>query len=148
MCQAPRRRTISGVSRLRPQTVGQIGLVPGTSASDLRLSSTAGRGVLLAAVLASGMAFLDSTIVNVALPHIGDELDATLSGLQWTISAYTLALAAFVLLGGALGDRFGRRRIFLIGVAWFTVASVLCGLALNIEWLVLARAVQGIAPPC
>jgi EmrB/QacA subfamily drug resistance transporter len=100
--------------------------------------------VLLAAVLASGMAFLDSTIVNVALPHIGDELDATLGGLQWTVSAYTLTLAAFVLLGGALGDHFGRRRIFLLGVVWFTVASILCGLAQSIGWLVLARAVQGI----
>jgi EmrB/QacA subfamily drug resistance transporter len=124
--------------------VGQIGRVTEPAGASLRLRSTAGRGVLLAAVLASGMAFLDATIVNVALPHIGADLDADLGGLQWTVSAYTLALAAFVLLGGALGDRFGRRRIFLVGVMWFTVASLLCGLALSIEWLVVARAVQGV----
>jgi MFS family permease len=118
--------------------------VTGPATADLRLASAAGRGVLLAAVLASGMAFLDATIVNVALPRVGAELDATLSGLQWTVSAYTLTLAAFVLLGGALGDRFGRRRVFLLGVVWFTVASLLCGLAQSVEWLVVARAVQGI----
>ena len=112
--------------------------------SPLRMRSAAGRGTLLAAIVASGMAFLDTTVVNVALPHIGADFDAPLAGLQWTINGYTLTLAAFVLLGGALGDRFGRRRVFLLGVAWFTVASVLCGLARGIEWLIAARAVQGV----
>lgn len=82
---------------------------------NLRMGTAAGRGTLAAAVLASGMVFLDSTVVNVALPRLGAELGATVSGLQWTINGYLLMLAAFVLLGGALGDRFGRRRIFLLG---------------------------------
>ncbi|MGC5029277.1 MFS transporter [Micromonospora sp. DT229] len=110
----------------------------------LRLSSAAGRGTLAAAVLASGMVFLDSTVVNVALPRLGADLGASVSGLQWTVSGYLLTLAAFVLLGGALGDRFGRRRIFLLGVIWFTGASVLCGLALRTDWLVAARLLQGV----
>jgi EmrB/QacA subfamily drug resistance transporter len=112
-------------------------------APALRTGSAAGRGTLLAAVLASGMVFLDSTVVNVALPRLGAELDATVAGLQWTVNGYLLMLAAFVLLGGALGDRFGRRRVFLIGVAWFAVASVLCGLAQGTGWLVAARFLQG-----
>src|SRR2546430_1281579 len=89
------------------------------------------------------MAFLDLTIVNVALPHLGRDLHATVSGLQWTVTGYTLTLAAFVLLGGALGDRYGRRRVFLVGVAWFTIASVLCGLSTGVAVLVAARALQG-----
>ncbi|MER6596080.1 MFS transporter, partial [Micromonospora purpureochromogenes] len=109
----------------------------------LRLRSGAGRGTLVAAILASGMVFLDSTVVNVALPRLGAELEATVAGLQWTINGYLLTLAAFVLLGGALGDRFGRRRIFLLGVVWFAVASVLCGLAQDTGWLVVARFLQG-----
>ena len=112
--------------------------------TELRLGTTAGRATLAAAVLASGMAFLDTTIVNVALPTIGGDLSAELSGLQWTVTGYTLTLAAFVLLGGALGDRYGRRRIFLAGVVWFTVASVACGLAPTIELLVAGRIVQGV----
>ncbi|MEV4710392.1 MFS transporter [Micromonospora sp. NPDC049374] len=111
--------------------------------SALRLRSSAGRGTLAAAVLASGMVFLDSTVVNVALPHLGADLGASVAGLQWTINGYLLTLAAFVLLGGALGDRFGRRRVFLLGVVWFTVASILCGFALRTDWLVAARFLQG-----
>jgi MFS family permease len=114
-----------------------------TASAPLRVGSAAGRGALLATILASGMTFLDATIVNVALPHLGAEFDATTSGLQWTVNGYALTLAAFVLLGGALGDEFGRRRIFLLGAAWFTAASVLCGLAQTIEWLILARVLQG-----
>ncbi|MEV6811620.1 MFS transporter [Micromonospora sp. NPDC051296] len=112
-------------------------------APALRLGTAAGRGTLAAAVLASGMVFLDSTVVNVALPRLGAELGASVAGLQWTVNGYLLTLAAFVLLGGALGDRFGRRRIFLLGVIWFTVASILCGLALRTDWLVAARFLQG-----
>ena len=107
------------------------------------MSTAAGRGTLATAVLASGMAFLDTTVVNVALPRLGADLDASVSGLQWTVNGYLLTLAAFVLLGGALGDRFGRRRVFLIGVLWFTGASVLCGLALRTDWLIAARLLQG-----
>ena len=110
----------------------------------LRMGTTAGRGTLLAAILASGMVFLDSTVVNVALPHLGRDLDATVAGLQWTLNGYLLMLAAFVLLGGALGDRFGRRRLFLIGVVAFTAASALCGLAQSTEMLIAARFLQGV----
>ncbi|MFG1950691.1 MFS transporter [Micromonospora sp. NPDC048830] len=113
------------------------------SAPALRLATPAGRGTLLAAVLASGMVFLDSTVVNVALPRLGADLKATVADLQWTINGYLLMLAAFVLLGGALGDRFGRRRVFLLGVVWFTAASVLCGLAQGTSWLIVARVLQG-----
>lgn len=112
--------------------------------SKLRLGSAAGRATLAAAILASGMAFLDSTVVNVALPALGRELNASLAQLQWVLNGYTLTLAAFVLLGGALGDRYGRRRIFLIGVIWFTVASLACGLAQEPNTLVVARIIQGI----
>jgi EmrB/QacA subfamily drug resistance transporter len=90
------------------------------------------------------MAMLDSTVVNVALPTIGAELHTSLAGLQWVVTAYTLTLAGLILLGGALGDRFGRRRVFLIGVAWFALTSALCGLAPSIGVLIAARALQGI----
>jgi EmrB/QacA subfamily drug resistance transporter len=100
--------------------------------------------VLLATVLGSGIAFLDATVVNVALPTIGEELDAGIAGLQWVVNAYTLTLAGFLLLGGSLGDHYGRRRVFVIGVIWFAAASLLCGVAPSVEALVAARALQGI----
>jgi EmrB/QacA subfamily drug resistance transporter len=103
-----------------------------------------GRWVILAAILGSGVAFLDSTVVNVALPAIGDDLGGGLSGLQWTLDGYLLTLSALLLLGGALGDEYGRRRMFVIGLVWFTVASVLCGLAPSIGALIAARALQGV----
>ena len=102
------------------------------------------RWVLLTTVLGSSLAMLDATVVNVALERIGRDLDADFSGLQWTVNAYTLTLAALILLGGSLGDRFGRRRVFVVGVVWFALASLLCGLAPNIETLVAARALQGV----
>jgi EmrB/QacA subfamily drug resistance transporter len=108
------------------------------------LGTAQGRWVIVVTTLASGMAFLDATAVQVALPSIGRELDATLSGLQWTITGYTLTLASLILLGGSLGDRYGRRRVFLIGVCWFAAASLLCGLAQNTGQLVAARALQGV----
>jgi EmrB/QacA subfamily drug resistance transporter len=111
---------------------------------DVRLRSGPGRWILLATVLGSSVALLDSTVVNVALPALGRDLGADIAGLQWTVNAYTLTLAGFILLGGSLGDRFGRRRIFLVGVVWFAVASVLCGVAPNIETLILSRALQGV----
>jgi EmrB/QacA subfamily drug resistance transporter len=109
----------------------------------IRLSSPRGRRVLAVAVLGSGIAFLEGTVVNVALPHIGRDLDAGTSVLQWVLSGYLLALASLVLLGGALGDRLGRRLVFTVGVIWFTAASVLCAVAPGAEFLVMARMLQG-----
>jgi EmrB/QacA subfamily drug resistance transporter len=103
------------------------------------------RWALLAAVLGSGMAFLDGTVVNVALPSISADLDSDVQGLQWVLDAYLVALTALLLLGGALGDRYGRRRAFRAGVVGFAIASVVCGLAPTTEALVAARAAQGIA---
>ncbi|MEU5524279.1 MFS transporter [Streptomyces sp. NPDC047860] len=111
---------------------------------DVRLSSPQGKWILFTTVLGSSMALLDSTVVNVALPRIGRDLDADLAALQWTVNAYMVTLAGLILLGGALGDRFGRRRVFVIGVLWFAVASLLCGLAPNAGILVAARALQGV----
>jgi len=111
---------------------------------QLRVSSPVGRWVLLATVLGSSMVMLDSTVVNVALPTIGRSLNASLAGLQWTVTGYTLSLAGLILLGGSLGDRAGRRRIFLVGVVWFALASALCGAAPNIGVLIGARVLQGV----
>lgn len=113
-------------------------------ATPVRMASPTGRWLLVATILGSSIALLDATVVNVALPRLGSDLDAGVNGLQWTLNGYTLALASLILLGGALGDRWGRRRIFVIGVVWFAVASALCGLAPNIELLVVARVLQGI----
>ena len=118
--------------------------VDSTAREPVALGTAGGRWLVLVTVLASGMAFIDSTAVNVALPSIGRDLGSSLSGLQWTVTAYTLTLAALILLGGSLGDRYGRRRIFLIGVAWFATASLVCGLAQSPGQLILARGVQGI----
>jgi EmrB/QacA subfamily drug resistance transporter len=108
------------------------------------MRTPAARWVLLATVLGSGVAFLDGTIVNVALPAIAKDLDASLSDLQWVLDAYLVTLTALVLLGGSLGDRFGRRRVFLLGLAGFTAASMACGLAPDVQVLIAARAVQGV----
>jgi EmrB/QacA subfamily drug resistance transporter len=108
------------------------------------LGQPRGRWIIAATVLGSSMAFLDSTVVNVALPTIGRELHTSLAGLQWTVNAYTLTLAGLILLGGALGDRFGRRRVFLIGVIWFALASASCAAAPDIGVLIAGRALQGI----
>jgi EmrB/QacA subfamily drug resistance transporter len=110
----------------------------------LRTGTRAGRWVLTATVLGSSLAMLDGTVVNVALAHIGADLDAGFAGLQWTVNAYTLGLAALILLGGSLGDRFGRRRVFLVGVVWFAVASAGCAVAPDIGTLIAARALQGV----
>src|SRR5437762_12655191 len=95
-------------------------------------SKSRGRWVLAATILASSMAFIDGTVVNVALPALQSNLNATAVDLQWVIEAYSLLLSAFVLVGGSLGDHYGRRRVFLIGVALFAFASAACGLAVNI----------------
>ena len=110
----------------------------------LRFGSARGRWVLAASILGSGLAGIDATVVNVALPAIGRDLHTDFASLQWTITAYTLTLASLILLGGALGDRYGRRRVFVIGVVWFAVASLLCGLAPTAPLLIAARALQGV----
>ncbi|MFD0777117.1 MFS transporter, partial [Streptomonospora algeriensis] len=101
------------------------------------------RWMLTATVLASGMAFLDSTVVNVALPAIADDLDADVAGLQWTVNGYMVTLSALILLSGSLSDRYGRVRVFSAGVAWFALASALCTLAPSLEWLIAGRVLQG-----
>jgi EmrB/QacA subfamily drug resistance transporter len=111
---------------------------------QLAYKSSAGRWVLAVAVLGSGMAFLDGTVVNVALPTIGRDLNADTSSLQWIINGYQLALASLILLGGTLGDRLGRRRIFVAGVLLFSGASLLCAISPTVELLIAARVVQGI----
>ncbi|MER5639013.1 MFS transporter [Kitasatospora sp. NPDC002227] len=114
------------------------------AAGDLRLGTARGRWVIAATTLGSGIALLDGTVVNVALPRIGTDLGASIAALQWTVNAYLLTLAGLILLGGSLGDRFGRRRIYLIGVAWFALASALCAIAPSVGVLIGARALQGI----
>ena len=110
----------------------------------IAFESAAGRWVLAVAVLGSGMAFLDGTVVNVALPDIGRDLGASTSALQWVLNGYLLTLASLILLGGSLGDRYGRRRIFVLGVLLFTAASLLCAIAPTSGLLVAARLLQGI----
>jgi EmrB/QacA subfamily drug resistance transporter len=110
----------------------------------LRFASAAGRWVLAATVLGSGMAQLDATVVNVALPAIGRGLHAGVGALQLVVTAYSVTLAALILLAGTLGDRFGRRRVFVVGVGWFATASLLCALAPSVELLIGARLLQGI----
>jgi len=109
----------------------------------VRLRSPAGRWIVFACILGSGLAGIDSTVVNVALPAIGRSLHVGFSDLQWTVTAYSVTLAALILLGGSLGDRFGRRRVFTIGVVAFSAASVLCAVAPGIWFLLIARAIQG-----
>jgi len=106
-------------------------------------SKREGAWVLVATTLASSMAFIDSTVVNVALPALQTSLNATIVDVQWVIEAYSLLLAALLLVGGSLGDHYGRRRIFLLGIAIFALASAWCGCALHIRQLIVARAVQG-----
>ncbi|MFK5582137.1 MFS transporter [Serinicoccus sp. LYQ131] len=110
----------------------------------LSATSTRGRVMLAAVTLGSGVAILDGSVVNVALRSIGDDLGATLPQLQWVIGGYLLALASLVLVAGALGDRLGRRRVYLVGMTWFLVASALCALAQDPWQLVGARVVQGV----
>src|SRR4051794_20217716 len=108
------------------------------------MGTPAARWVLLTTVLGSGLVMLDGTVVNVALARIGTDLGAGFAALQWTVNAYTLSLASLILLGGSLGDHLGRRRVFVVGVVWFALASLLCGLAPNLELLIAGRALQGV----
>ena len=100
--------------------------------------------VLAATILGSSMAFIDGSVVNVALPHIQSDLNMSVQGAQWVVNGYMLMLGALVLLGGSAGDHFGRRRVFALGAAIFTAASISCGLAPNATVLVAARVLQGI----
>src|SRR5215469_470111 len=112
-------------------------------AAQAPCSRSRGRWVLAATILASSMAFIDSTVVNVALPALQAKLNATAVDVQWVIEAYSLLLSAFLLVGGSLGDHYGRRRVFLIGIALFAAASAACGFSGNIRELIAARAFQG-----
>ncbi|OBH11390.1 MFS transporter [Mycobacterium sp. E1747] len=114
------------------------------AAQRVPLTSPAARWLIAAAVLGSGIAFLDGTVVNVALPAIGRDLRTGLTGQQWVLDGYLLSLATLLLSGGAAGDRYGRRRIFIGGLAVFTVASLACGLSPTVSWLIGARMVQGV----
>ena len=117
----------------------------GADLSDpVALRSARGRWVLTATVLGSGIAALDATVVGIALPSISRTFHGGIGTLQWVVTGYSLTLAAFLLLGGSLGDRFGRKRVFSIGVAWFALASAACGLAPTARLLIGARVVQGI----
>lgn len=104
---------------------------------------TRGRWILAATILASSMAFIDGTVVNVALPALQTDLNATAADVQWVVEAYALLLSAFLLVGGSLGDHYGRRRLFIIGVALFALSSAACGFAASIGQLILARGLQG-----
>jgi EmrB/QacA subfamily drug resistance transporter len=106
--------------------------------------SPAGRWILVATIAGSGVVFLDASVVNVALPTIARDFQTGLASLQWTVNAYILTLAGLLLLGGSLGDHYGRRRIFVIGIIWFAVASLICGVAPNAPALIVARALQGV----
>src|SRR4249920_630496 len=110
----------------------------------LSYASGPGRWVLLATVLGSAIASIDATVVGIALPAIGRDFSTSLATLQWVVIAYTLTLAGLLLFAGALGDKYGRKRIFLAGVVWFAVASLLCGVAPDAPFLIVARAVQGV----
>src|SRR5712692_5557211 len=129
-------------------TTGRIGdggqARPRQAAMWVRYRSSAGRWVLLVTVLGSGLVALDATAVNVALPAIAQDFGVSLMGLQWIANAYSLTLAALLLLGGSLGDRYGRRRLFVFGILWFAVASLICALAPNTPSLIVARALQGV----
>lgn len=114
------------------------------ASGGLRYATASGRWVIAATVLGSGLAALDATVVGIALPTIGRDLDAGLGTLQWVVTAYTLTLAGLLLLGGALGDRYGRRRIYVIGIGWFAAASLVCAIAPTAGVLVAARGLQGV----
>src|SRR5712671_1485040 len=102
------------------------------------------RWTLAAAIIGSSMSFIDATVVNVALPALQTNLHATITEVQWVIEAYALFLGALILVGGSMGDQFGRKRVFLAGVFFFTGASIFCGIATSAGMLVIGRALQGV----
>jgi EmrB/QacA subfamily drug resistance transporter len=125
--------------RAGPDRPGGDGTDPG-----IRYRSGTGRWVIAATVLGSGMAAIDATVIGIALPTIGRDFHASLGTLQWVVTGYTLTLSSLLLLGGSLGDRFGRRRIFVIGVGWFALASAACALATGSTELIVLRVLQGV----
>src|SRR5712691_3061134 len=102
------------------------------------------RWTLAATIIGSSMSFIDATVVNVALPALQADLHATITEVQWVVEAYALFLGALILVGGSMGDQFGRKKVFLVGVVFFTTASVLCGVAISPRQLIAGRALQGI----
>src|ERR1700722_15742566 len=118
--------------------------VIGSAKASAPCTAGAGRWILAATILGSSMAFIDSTVVNVALPALETSLHGTVIGVQWVVESYGLFLGALILAGGSLGDLFGRRLIFVVGIAIFAVASAACGAALDIHQLIIARSIQGI----
>jgi EmrB/QacA subfamily drug resistance transporter len=113
--------------------------------SEVRFESAQGRWVIASAVLGSGIAFLDGSVVNTALPHIRTSFHSGLTGQQWVVTAYLLTLGSLLVVGGAIGDLFGRRRAFVVGLVGFSVTSLACGLAPNLGVLIAARVLQGVA---
>ena len=142
------QRLASGVSRLRPCYTGVMSQRrddgPSTKGGEALCPQASRPWVLAATILGSSMVFIDGTVVNVALPALQTSLNATVVDAQWVVEAYALFLAALLLAGGSLGDHFGRKRIYSIGVVLFALASVWCGLAPNIHQLIIARAAQGV----
>src|SRR3954469_5222757 len=123
----------------------RCGRQAGTPAHAGPIHMRSSRGwVLTATIIGSCMTFLDATVVNVALPALQADLHATITDVQWVIEAYALLLGALILVGGSMGDQFGRKRVFLFGVVFFTAASILCGIAASSRILILGRALQGV----
>src|ERR1700689_3660468 len=114
-----------------------------TTPDDLTYSSAPGRWVVAITVLGSGIAALDATVVNIALPTIGRDFHTGIAALQWVMNGYVLPRAAFLLIGGSLGDRFGRRKVYLAGAVWFALASAACGFAPSVAFLIMTRVLQG-----
>jgi len=133
---------VTGAASVIPRAADEC--VLRTTACSARFAPRAGTWVLAATILGSSMASIDGTVVNVALPRMQGDLRATAADLLWVIEAYSLFLSALILVGGSLGDRLGRRKVFAAGIALFTAASIACGLSPNVAVLVAARAIQGI----
>src|SRR5438067_3106692 len=114
------------------------------SSTGISCNPNAQRWILAATILGSSMAFIDSTVVNVALPALQSSLHANIVDVQWVVESYGLFLGALILVGGSFGDVFGRRLMFVLGVTLFAIASAGCGLALNIQQLIVARSIQGV----
>src|SRR4051794_5287438 len=137
-----RRRGRLRARRPTPEPFASV-TPPLPRAGTVRFGTASGRWVVAATVLGSGIAFLDGTVVNVALPTIGRDLGAGIRELQWILDGYLVTLSALLLLGGSLGDLYGRKRAFLAGLVAFSIASATCGIAPNATVLIVARAFQG-----
>ncbi|GGC72388.1 DHA2 family efflux MFS transporter permease subunit [Undibacterium terreum] len=133
-----------GCDRSIAASMPQSGVAPNAAASPGISDATHSRLILATTILASSLAFIDGSVVNVGLPAIGHSLDAGAVGLSWVVNGYLLPLSALLLLGGAAGDRFGRKRLLLIGVFLFALASALCAAAPALAWLIAGRVLQGI----